>query len=332
MTVNMLLQRLRGADAITEAAVVTNLVPLALRAPHAVLQECITAFSSISRSSNPEDPRYSHNAVLAAQTSLARGFSKRNIAAGRLFLEEMLALFIDKGSQIQTHSVSRHTKEIEKDSSGRVSEMTSQLAALLLPIDAILNNPAYPTEEQPSPDLVSSFRNMWFLCTLLGLTSSSSPYMTEPARASLARIAVKTPALVLEEEKDYVSSVLEYNAVFRRDYAQAVSFCSVVLVGCAETNMYRPRLGRGRFSERRFPNSPAMSATSAFLKWSFCRLCTTSKRYAYKRIDHQSTCSTLSTLLSTTACWPSLWRSSQIRYAFPSALYERDANVLVCRS
>ena len=223
VTVNMLLQRLRGADAITEAAVVTNIVPLALRASDAVLQECITAFSSISRSSNPEDPRYSHNAVLAAQTSLARGFTKKNSAAGRAFLEEMLALFIDKGSQIQTQSVSRHSKEIEKDSSGRVSEMTSQLAALLLPIDAVLANPAYPSEGESSPELVSSFRNMWFLCTLLGLTSPSSPYMTELTRASLARIAVRTPALVLEEEKDYASSVLEYNSVFRRDYAQAVS-------------------------------------------------------------------------------------------------------------
>jgi phosphatidylinositol 4-kinase len=65
---------------------------------------------------------------------------------------------------------------------------------------------------------------MWFLCTLLGLTNPTSPYMTDPARAALARIAVKTPALVLEEEKDYASSVLEYNSVFRRDYAQAVSF------------------------------------------------------------------------------------------------------------
>jgi len=219
----MLLQRLRGADAITEASIASHLVPLALRAPDSVLLECIKAFSAISRSANPEDPGYSSNAVLAAQTRLARGFSKKKVATGRVFLEELLSLFVDKGSQIQNQSVSRQTKEVEKDLAGRVSGMTSELAALLLPIDATLANPALAIEAEPSQDLVASFRNMWLLSTLLGLTNPASPHMTETTTSALGRIAVKTPALVMEEEKDFVSSVLEYNSLFRRDFAQAVS-------------------------------------------------------------------------------------------------------------
>jgi phosphatidylinositol 4-kinase len=220
----MLLQRLRGADSPTESSIVTNLVSLGLRAPESALSEVIAAFSAISRSSHPEDPRFSSNSVLAAQTSLAKGFLDSSLNASRSFLEELLSLFIDKGAQIQTQSMSRHVKESEKEVTCRSAELTSQLAAMLLPIDALLANPACQVEDVPNQELLSSFRNMWLLCTLLGLTNPTSPHMTEATTHALTRIAAKTPALVLEAERDFVSSVLEYNSIFRRDYAVAVCY------------------------------------------------------------------------------------------------------------
>lgn len=224
VTIAMLLQKLRGADAITEAAIVTNLVPLALRASDASLIECIKALSAIARSANPEDPRVSSNAVLAAQTRLGRGFADKSCAMSRVLLDDLLNLFNDKGAQIQTHSVQGSTKQVGKESSARVSELTSQLAALLLPIDAVLaHSNCDLLEDDTHLEMVSNFRDMWFLCTLLGFTSPTCSFMTDSSRAALSRIAAKTPALVLEGEKDYVSSTLEYNSVFRRAYAQAVS-------------------------------------------------------------------------------------------------------------
>lgn len=234
----MLLQRLRGADAVTEASIVTHLVPLALKAPDAALLEVVKAFSAISKAGNPEDPRYSSNAVLAAQTTLARGIGNRSQPICRAFLEELLSLFIDKGSQIQTSSSLTGSRESEKDMSSRVSDMTSQLAALLLPIDAVLANHNCAVQENPSIELVANFRNMWFLCTLLGLTSANSPYMNETAKAALIRIAAKTPVLVLEQEKDYVSSALEYNSVFRRDFAKTVSTFQLLAIERSGTNAY----------------------------------------------------------------------------------------------
>lgn len=59
----MLLQRLRAADPTMEAAISYNLVDLALSAPESAFVDIIRAFSSINRSANPDDPRFSNNMV-----------------------------------------------------------------------------------------------------------------------------------------------------------------------------------------------------------------------------------------------------------------------------
>lgn len=46
--------------------------------------------------------------------------------------------------------------------------------------------------------------------------------MNEWQRAALARIAAKTPPIVLERAPDYVTSDLEYNPVLRQDYMNIV--------------------------------------------------------------------------------------------------------------
>jgi len=63
LTISMLLQRLRAAEPTMEAAISYNLVDLALTAPEIVFVDIIRVFSSINRSANPDDPRFSNNMV-----------------------------------------------------------------------------------------------------------------------------------------------------------------------------------------------------------------------------------------------------------------------------
>lgn len=63
LTISMLLQRLPSAEPTVEAAIAYNLVDLALAAPHSAFNDIVKAFSSINRSANPDDPRFSNNMV-----------------------------------------------------------------------------------------------------------------------------------------------------------------------------------------------------------------------------------------------------------------------------
>ncbi|KAJ9109086.1 hypothetical protein QFC21_000414 [Naganishia friedmannii] len=222
VTVSMLLQRLHGADPVIEGAIINNLIPLVSKANDDLVHEVVQAFTAIYRSSNPEDPRTSSNAVLAGLTTLARGLGARPKACSA-FLTEMFSLFIDKGASVQSAwSQAQSSKTHEKVPVNAATQTLSELAALLLPIDAVLANPACTPSLDPSPDVVGAFRDMWFLCVVYGFTRDNSSYVNESGRAALRRIASKTPALILEKDKDYVNSGLEYNPVFRRDYTHTV--------------------------------------------------------------------------------------------------------------
>ncbi len=59
----MLLQRLRSAEPTVEGAIAYNLVDLALSAPESWFINIILIFSTINRSANPDDPRFSNNMV-----------------------------------------------------------------------------------------------------------------------------------------------------------------------------------------------------------------------------------------------------------------------------
>ncbi len=54
--------------------------------------------------------------------------------------------------------------------------------------------------------------------------------MNEWQKAALARIASKTPAIILEASQDFVTSELEYNPVLRQDYMLLVSSELVSLI------------------------------------------------------------------------------------------------------
>lgn len=102
--------------------------------------------------------------------------------------------------------------------------MVKQLASLLLPLDALLAHTDFTPHLNASAETVALFRNMWFLCILFHLTtddSSPGSYM-DWQRPALARIAAKTPGIVLEGPQNSIASQLEYNAVIRQEYAQSV--------------------------------------------------------------------------------------------------------------
>ena len=102
--------------------------------------------------------------------------------------------------------------------------MTEQLASLLLPIDALLGHKDFAINREPSSTLVTLFRNMWFLCVLFQFTAADGKDHAAMAwqKPALARIAVKTPTIVLESAHDSIASDLEYNPVIRKEFVETV--------------------------------------------------------------------------------------------------------------
>ncbi|TFK42384.1 hypothetical protein BDQ12DRAFT_676115 [Crucibulum laeve] len=215
LTISMLLQRLRSAEPTVEAVIAYNLVDLALSAPESSFVEVIRAFSTINRSANPDDPRFSNNMVLAAQTRLARELHKRP-EFYESYLIELLTLFADKGISIQNLKIANHHVQTE--------DMIEQLASLLLPIDALLSHDDFSPQIHASAEIVALFRNMWFLCVLFNFTSGEDRDATamDWLKPALSRVATKTPPMVVEESHDAIASDVEYNSVIRQEYAQTL--------------------------------------------------------------------------------------------------------------
>lgn len=94
----------------------------------------------------------------------------------------------------------------------------------MLPIDALLAHSNFNPHVNASPELVALFRNLWFLCVLFRFTTidEGGSATGDWQVAALSRIATKTPALVVEEIPDFLTSHLEYNTIIRQEYAATV--------------------------------------------------------------------------------------------------------------
>jgi hypothetical protein len=108
--------------------------------------------------------------------------------------------------------------------------MIEQLASLLLPIDTLLSHDDFNPRKDSSPEIVSLFRNTWFLCVLFGFTNADTSEATamDWLRPALSRIATQTPSMVVEELHDTAASDVEYNSVIRQEYANTVGSTSVI--------------------------------------------------------------------------------------------------------
>ncbi|KAG8934422.1 phosphatidylinositol-4- kinase [Tulasnella sp. 417] len=212
LTVSMLLQRVRSAGPDVEAAIAYNLVDLALAAPPKVFSDIIHAFSLANRFSDPNDPRRTNNMILAAQTRLAQELGERREQRAS-YLCELLSLFGEKGIALQTQSATNKERLV-------LPTEVDELGGLVLPIDALVSHKDFKLHINSQTELVQLFRNFWLLCVLFRFTSADSPSINEWQRAALARIAAKTPPIILESSQDFVTSELEYNPVLRQDYLQ----------------------------------------------------------------------------------------------------------------
>ena len=176
--------------------------------------------------------------VLAAQTRLAKDL-RGHPELYQIYLIELLTLFADKGVAIQNAAISNHHAKVRQPATGpcacledfsdsdiptQLEEMSEQLASLLLPIDALLSHDDFDIGPDVSYNVVTLFRNMWFLCVLFGFTAPVERAHTamEWRQPALARIAARTPPIVLEEAHDKIMSDLEYNTVIRQEYVDTV--------------------------------------------------------------------------------------------------------------
>lgn len=247
LTISMLLQRLRNADVDVEAAILDNLVPLALAGPKNTYIDVIKAFSNASRSAMTGGAnRRAAVAVQAAQLKLARGLgrldekqdkeTKRSdvdeTAGGRkeIYLVELLQLFAEKGVQLQTAASGKSSNE-------ELAELNTDLATLLPAISAVLEHHDINPQLEPTTEMVSLFRNLWFLSVLFGFASPENIRRPtgqrgepiKPATAaeaqgelvgrSLSLISLKTPTLVPETAHNYLESDLEYNSILKREFS-----------------------------------------------------------------------------------------------------------------
>ncbi|KAM6500354.1 hypothetical protein JOM56_003368 [Amanita muscaria] len=215
LTVSMLLQRLRCAEPGVEATIAYNLVDLAIAAPESTFIEIIRQFSNINRSANPDDPRFSNNMVLAAQTRLAQELRHRP-EFFVVYLIELLTLFADKGVAIQNVKLANRQLKIDA--------MVEQLGSLLLPIDALLAHSDFQPQINATVEVTNLFRSMWSLCVLFSFTNmdEKQDHAMEWLRPALGRIACKTPTMVVEESHEVVASDVEFNSVIRQEYTISV--------------------------------------------------------------------------------------------------------------
>lgn len=253
LAVSLLLQRLRSADEASETAILNNIIPLALAGPKQSFLDVIRAFSHVSRTALKGGANRRSSAVVqSAQLRLAHGLGRLDekqdregkptgetnsvdegnsedtsagISGGRkeLYLVELLQLFIEKGMQLQSAAASG------KLASSEEGELKMDLQGLIPAIAATLVHPDINPQLEPRVEMVSLFRNMWFLSSIFGLNTTQErqdrsrfsaipPTLTPMARA-LGIVALKTPTLVPETAQNYVESELKYNSILKRDYS-----------------------------------------------------------------------------------------------------------------
>lgn len=174
-----------------------------------------------------------YSQVVAAQTRLAQDLHRRP-ELYETYLIELLSLFADKGVAIQNLKIANHQISVGifciqqtvsvVHSYTQTDDMIEQLASLLLPIDALLAHSDFNPRDYSSGEVITLFRNTWFLCVLFGFTTSNNSEATalDWLKPALGRISLKTPSMVVEESHDAVASDVEYNSVIRQEYAHTV--------------------------------------------------------------------------------------------------------------
>ncbi|KAI8636242.1 hypothetical protein BD408DRAFT_487034 [Parasitella parasitica] len=201
---SMLSLRRKALSPSATASLTMRLVDLALVSSKDTFSEIIHLLSTLSKESIHSENSMLNTSILAAQLSLARRLKDRP-EHYPLYLNSLLVLFIENGNSIQG-TMKKHKTENEYP-------MAQKLGHLLPVISALLEQEDFNPHHQPSEDMVSLFRNMWFHCVLFGFVTE--PMWIREWHPSMLRIAKKTPVLVIESTTNYLESDLEHNSILR---------------------------------------------------------------------------------------------------------------------
>ncbi|CAG8615185.1 6660_t:CDS:10, partial [Paraglomus brasilianum] len=205
----ILRQRIRNHAPAIDVIILENLVNIALIAPRKVFEDILQHFSTISMQSLSPKNKIITTAVLKCQHELANRISARPEFYD-FYLTKILELFVEKGVVIQ--------KTVAEHGRVQVTSLAAELGILLPILSTLLSHRDFIAHLNPSEDLVSLFRNVWFHCVLYGFVSETT-WMREWCD-SLVIIAQKTPPLVLESATNYLEYDLEYNSVLVRGYSE----------------------------------------------------------------------------------------------------------------
>ncbi|CAO3637256.1 unnamed protein product [Cunninghamella echinulata] len=201
---SMLILRRKSLSITSMASLTSRLVDLALVATPNVFNDILSLFSTLSREALTIDNKQLSSSIQNALQDLAVRLSSRP-EFYQTYLTNLLTLFVENGTAIQ--------RMMSKDKSSSDLPLISKLGTLRPALQALLSHKDFEPHVQTSAELVSLFRNMWFLCVVFGFVTESM--WTREWYESLQIIAKKTPVLVIESATNYLESDLEYNSVLR---------------------------------------------------------------------------------------------------------------------
>ncbi|KAI8067784.1 hypothetical protein BC940DRAFT_340507 [Gongronella butleri] len=201
---SMLLLRRKNLSIASMASLTSSLVDLAIVSPLKVFQDIVTLFSTLCRESLTIDNKQLATSIQNAMHDLAVRLSSRP-ELYQTYLISLLTLFVENGTAIQRH--------MAQERKSNDLPLISKLGMLRPALQALLSHRDFNPHVNSTDELVSLFRNMWFLSVVFGFVTESM--WIREWQASLTVIAKKTPILVIDTATNYLESDLEYNSVLR---------------------------------------------------------------------------------------------------------------------
>ncbi|KAG9016282.1 phosphatidylinositol-4- kinase [Tulasnella sp. 427] len=194
-----------------------NTTPVIGHSPYAFDQLGINSVETGLRVFDEDQRRLIGMSTISVVTQLALEFEEEEVT--KLTVSMLLQRVRSAGPDVEA-AIAYNLVDLALAAPPKLPAEIDELGGLVLPIDALVSHKDFKLHILSPPELVQLFRNFWLLCVLFRFTSADSPVINEWQKAALARIAAKTPPIILETSQDFVTSELEYNPVLRQDYLQ----------------------------------------------------------------------------------------------------------------
>lgn len=214
LSVSMLLQRLRMSMGRPEPAVLDALVLLAgttVCCTEDEFSDVVKALDETASSSEVlggEAHGVHVNMVVECQQRLAQAVADSPVRA-EILLSDLLGHFVAKCLAA--------SNAIANGKGGS----TADLLNIISVVATLLHHSEHLQPATYKDELVTLFREAWFLCTTTPGLAVDNQDMTAEDRSNLGRIAFKTPCLIQGTDDNYIETVLEYDSVLRRQHRGA---------------------------------------------------------------------------------------------------------------